>query len=690
MKKLAALTAITFFLLSACNNPIVIPANVAVTLPANQDFFISATAPVAPGAMAETPTILSSATASLTPSPLPSVTPTQTPSITPVPTRKSPYPASLGTPMIDMGFLPISTDNVQILGTVFEVLETVPLHTTVSTDGQKLFLSTTNGLFLYNRQGDTLGTWPAIFSTGIECESCLSSNRDGSRIAIMTRNAGSWEAQIYDVLEGQAKLELAIPIESSYHGDANEASIAISPDGKYLAFMAGPIPLRVIDLETKLQVLVYERAVSGVTFTPDGAYFVIHGHQELLFYDVNTWKQHGNLLLPREDTPFVFSPNGNLLATALATKMRVYTVEKLQMLREINVPPSNADTRQWQISFSDDKTLDGYAVRSNGSGQNATIDSGQWNIEKGETIHLETSTNNSPNAREYLWGASLHLPSITSDLEMNPHTYNAFRFISEGVLLVNSPHSACWFKLPTGESTCFKDAGQVLFATDGTALTEVLKTSNTDLTNRNGELQIQVGAYRVAAVTRNGDWALIDNGLGTDLYTKGKKLPQESVKGKPQGFAENGKLIVFTALEKENTYTITVVDKNSGNAIYQKKDNFLYKPILMTSDGSIYYLQNELDHNQTLLNVIDPITQHTTEITRVALPAKPKTLALSTTGLFAIGQEDGSVLLMTKDGGQSASFQAANSAIDGASFSLDGRFLAVVSAEGLRIYAVLP
>jgi hypothetical protein len=133
-----------------------------------------------------------------------------------------------------------------------------------------------------------------------------------------------------------------------------------------------------------------------------------------------------------------------------------------------------------------------------------------------------------------------------------------------------------------------------------------------------------------------------------------------------------------------------VVDKKTGNYIYQRKDNFLYRPLLMTAAGSIYYMQNELGQNQTVLNVIDPKTQQITEITRLALPSVPQTLTLSTTGLFAIGQKDGSVLVLTLDGGQSASFQAANSPIDALSFSLDGRYLAVASADGISVYAVLP
>jgi WD40 repeat protein len=597
---------------------------------------------------------------------------------------------AMGTALIDTGFVPISVENVPQLGPVFGALATLPHHHAASADGEKLFLTTTNGLFMFDRKGKVLGHWPNILSTQNDCESCISANEDGSRVAVITRNAGMWEAQVYDIRADQASLSLSLPSEKSYQGIPNEASIAISPDDRYLAFKAGPTALRVFDLQTKQTVLEYNRAVNGITFTPDGVSFVIHGGQEMLFYNASTWKQRANLLMPRDDTPYAFSQDGKFFAIALATKMRIFTVDNLQMLREINVPPSNADTRQWQISFANSNTLNGYAIRWDGSHTSATVETGQWNIDSGEQIRLDTTTTSAPNAIEYLWGAPLSLPASPGELEGGTQIYNAFRFVSDGLLLLNSPHSACWLKLPTGETTCFTDAKQVLFAQDGTVLTEVIEPSSTSLKDRSGKTVIQVGPYRIAAITRNGDWALVDTGTSADLYTAGKKLPQESAKGNPQGFAENGNTIVFTALEKENSYTINIVEKKTGNTIYQKKDNFLYKPILMTADGSIYYMQNELDHNRTVLNVIDPKTQKTSEIIRLALPAEPITLALSNTGLFAIGQKDGSVLVMSKDGEQSASFQAANSAIDGLSFSLDGRYIAVASAEGVHIYAVMP
>jgi WD40 repeat protein len=45
---------------------------------------------------------------------------------------------------------------------------------------------------------------------------------------------------------------------------------------------------------------------------------------------------------------------------------------------------------------------------------------------------------------------------------------------------------------------------------------------------------------------------------------------------------------------------------------------------------------------------------------------------------------------MTLDGSQNMTFQGATSSIGGLSFNPSGKFLAVASEEGVRVFAVLP
>lgn len=680
------------FSLAACERPVVIPANVAVTLPPNQNFIISATVPVTPltptmVGPSQTPTLTPTATPTVTPTPTASLTPTWTP----VPTRRSPFPAAQGTPIIDLGFQEINFDNLAQLTPVFTALESTPRHFALSGDREKLFLATSTGLFLFNRQGEVLAHWEQAFTLPIDCETCLSINRDGSRLALMTRNAGSWEAQVYDVAGDTLTSVFALPVEPLYQGLRNEANIAISPDNNFLAFQAGPGTLRVIDLVSKLQVLGYDRRVDGISFTPDGEYFIIHGGPELLFYQVPNWtRPANNLLLPREDVPFTVSPSGKFLAWALPTQVRIYSIEALQIVREINVAPITAKNRVWEIDFSDDQTLRGYAVRPGTAPANPTVETYQWEVKTGKALSAETQVDVLPDPLTWLWGTALTLPSTKGELEAGDTGFQALRFISDTMFMANSPHSACWFKVFTAETTCFKNADQRLFATDGNTYTEILSEKASLLQDRAGVTIFNIGPYRFQVVSRTGEWAVIESGKGVNLYVKGKSFPQEAVKGSFQGFAENADWIALSTLEKENSFTLTMIDKKTGDALFQKPDNFLYPPLLMTADGTVYYLQRDLDQNQTILNYLDPETHKINEYTRFFLPAEPRVLTLSNNGLFAIGQADGAVLVMLKDGGQQASFQAATSAIQGLSFSPNGHFLLVASAEGLRVFAILP
>ncbi len=682
----AALAVIFLALLSACSGPAVIPADLAVTLPPDQNFIVRATLPPTPDAGSLTPAPQDS------PTPAASSTSTLTATPIPAPTHKLPYPAAPGTPVIDLGFQPIVVEQTAHLKPVFS-LQTTPgrRHSAISADGQKLFMSTTNGTFLFNRQGEILAHWPDIFTADIVCSSCISANQDGSRLAVITRSAGFWEAQIYDIQGESATLKLTLPVEPAFQDIPNEAGIAISPDGSFLALRAGKGALRVLDLKTNLQVLNFVRPVNSIGFTPDGNNFVIHSGSQLLFYSVKTWNSSTNLLLPNENTPYAFSPDGRLVAIAMPILLRVYSIEGIKVFSEINIPPSNATNRTWQINFVDNNTLAGYAVRWDTYHTSAIVDSGQWDIKAKKVLNFNTTNSSTPDGLASLWGSSLSLPVTTNILAADTLTYNGFHFISDGILLINSLHTTCWVKLFTADNTCFSDPEHALFSSNANTFKEINTNTSTSLTDfQSNKTAIQVGPYRVAAVNRSGDFALINTGQGTDLYRKAIKLPQESVKGLLQDFAENKNLFVLITAETATNFRITVIDKTTGNATFQLKQKFLYSPVLMTSDGMIYYTQYNLTDNQTALFSLDPKTHDTSQIASLVIPAEPSALALSSTGLFAVGQKDGAVLIMTRDGGQSASFQAGTSAVQALDFSPDGRFLAVASSEGVRVFGVLP
>ena len=268
----------------------------------------------APG-LTETPSPTSTPIPTDTETPTLTATPTITATITPVPTRKSPYPVGLGTLLPDLGFPEIGVETLGKLKPVFRIINQDLWHSAASRDGKQLFAATSNGLVVYDRQGKELAYWPSIILYNLPCGSCLSVNRDGSRFALVTRKDGVWEAQVYNVDGEKAALLFEQPIDAAFHGAANEVRVALSPDGLLLAY-GGDGDTLVIDLGSLKQVFSYPRKTDALVFTPDGVSFAIRRGREMLFWKTATWKNPANLLLPAEDTPYAFSPDGKYLAVA--------------------------------------------------------------------------------------------------------------------------------------------------------------------------------------------------------------------------------------------------------------------------------------------------------------------------------------------------------------------------------------
>ena len=124
-----------------------------------------------------TNTPLPSPTLDLTPSktipppptdvPTATITPSITPTVTLTPTPKIYAPAGPGTPMVDMGFPLITFDSVPQLTPVFQAMKADVRTSAASGDGEKLFVSTSNGLFVFNKAGEQLAYWGNIFTFDI-------------------------------------------------------------------------------------------------------------------------------------------------------------------------------------------------------------------------------------------------------------------------------------------------------------------------------------------------------------------------------------------------------------------------------------------------------------------------------------------------------------------------------------------
>ncbi len=674
-------------LLSACGRPQP-PAEATATLTPEASSTPAPTStlpPIAPPTSRMTITV----EASRTPKSLPSATASLTPGIPNTPT--SPYPVGVTTPIPDPGFLEIIPENVAQLTPIFKIAQQSIWQSAASRDGQLLFVGTNNGMFLYNRQGQELASWPSMIVPNLPCEACMSINSDGSRFALATHKDGKWFAQVYNVYENVPTLLLEKPINAPVRGIVNEVRVAISPDGLLLAYGAAEGDTLLIDMNNSQTLLTNQGGADSATFSPDGAYFVIRRGRLLLFWKTPVWKNPANLQLPEENTPYAFSPDGKRLAIASTDNVRAYALDTLALKREIPIPTPKDLTRAWKITFLDDKILAGYNARWNSAHTKATIDVAQWNLDTGETLQMATNETDSPDALSALWGANISLTKASSG-PVTLSQYNVFRFVDQDQLLVNSLHSACWLTLSSGATTCYDNPKFKVLSSQTEPYLEIRQERSTLIQRTNGDRIFELEAtYPILAVNLDGKYFLVNvNDATTDVYFESRKSGFESLPGSLLTYTENAQKIVFNTMQRSGQGWISMVDKGQLKTTYQKKADFMLKPLALTADNKVYFLQQDVGQQQVFLKVITPPTFAITNLARLTLPAEPQVMSISEKGVFAFGLQDGSVSIVSPDGLQVGSFQAVYTPISGISLTPDGRYLAVASEDGIRIYAVVP
>lgn len=660
-----------------------------------------------------TPTPESSATSTplprptdtLTRTPAPSSTHflTHTPTVSPTagpakptnaipPTATSPYPVGAGTPLPNPGFVEITNDNATKMIPIVKIIQQKVWQSAASRDGKLLFVATNNGMFLYDKQGQQLAHWPSIMLPDQPCASCLSINSDGSRFALMTHRDGKWLAQVYNVLENNESLLFEKIIdETTVQSIPNEARIAISPDGLMLGYGVADNDTLLTDFGSGQTLLTSQGGAASITFSPDGVYYIVRRGREMLFWKTNVWKNPTNLLLPTADSPYAFSADGKRLAVAQTDKILAYTLDTLALTREISIPTPKNLMRNWQLAFLDQNILAGYNERWNSDHSKATIDIAQWNLETGETLQMGTQEVDSPDALSALWGANIPLAEPrTGSLTLGQ--YDAFQFVDPDQLLVNSRHSACWVKLSSGESTCREDKQYRVFSSHTEAYIEVPQPNTTLLKDWNNRLLHTVGApYPILAVNATANYVIINvKDITTDIYGIGEKSPSGSLVGTLLAYAENAVHIVIFTAQKPTGMLVTMIDKRGMQTAYQKKGDFILKPIAMDVNSRVYYIQQDVGQGQFILKTIDGTSYTVNDLARLTLPAEPQAMSISANGILALGLKDGSVAIVSPDGLKVTTFQAVSSPINGISLSADGRTLAVASTDGIRVFAVLP
>lgn len=632
-----------------------------------------------------------------TPTPLPSQTPaiiiptatspaTATATPIPAPTRRSPYPVQLSTPVVDLGFGTISFASVPSLRELIRLETRQARQYTVSPGGEYVLAASASGTALYIRSAGLTFTWPDVTVFDLPCRRCLTITNDGSRFALLARAAGEWQVQVYDVRDGQAILFQALTLQDVFTYQPNTATLALSPDGRLLAYSTRTQPVQVLDLDSGEQVFRHRNVAEQLAFTPDGSKLMSYAGRELLFWDVTTWRNPTRIIAARVDQPWAFSPDGAYLALALPNRIQVYDLATQVVARQINLRTAN--TREWQeVAFLDAQTLHAYAPGSNGY----TV--AVWNVTSGETASFEDRTDPAPGSMEAFWAFSL--PAVAISGEVDIPLIRQLRYVTPESLAISGGGYACWLRLPTGEKQCFMDDSNAVFSSDGLAFRERIGEKNTVLENWQGQLVMETGPYQVYGVNRTADFYIVDvNGEGTYLYAKDRSLPIVSLGGPLRDYAENIQYMAFITLGRGDV-AVTLFDKRNytqaQNVVqYKKTAERILKPVALSVDGGeVYFLESTIRAGEYNLNAIS-LDGQINLLAKITLPAEPEEMAVSPNGLFVLGLKDGSLFFYDSITGNTTLSQYAQEPISRLAFSPDGRFLAVAGTMRLSVLGIVP
>ncbi len=585
------------------------------------------------------------ATATATPTySRPTVAPTAT--ATPRPTRKSPYPVGAATGVLDIGFQPIQVADAADLKPVMSIPQKQIWQSMVSADGQKLFVATSNGIYVYHVGGGLVTNWPELFTISDACAYCMAVNGDGSRFALVARNVGEWEIQIFDVAGIDATIRLTIPVTGAYTGTSNEARLALSPDGNLLAYSIGEDTLSIIDIATGGEVFSYSSSAETVSFSPASTWLVIRNGHILTLYPTQSWKNAItlNISSPSERGEFAISPDEKSIAFLTSSRLKVYSLETQKPIREVALSSYSSPPRSWMIRFNDNSTLGGFGMRWFDFNTRLVLDKIEWDINTGERLRAETQELIEPDMLNVLWGIpEIETPS-QDNLELG--TYVNFQFATSDMLIINEEHSACWLTIPTGDIRCYKDRNNRVFSSVMQAFRETREKYSTTLTQWNsGETVISTDPRPVMAISRDGNFVIMDiRTYTTDIYVRNFKLPSISIAGPMTTYAENTNTLVIGTTISPGLTAITGIQKVPRNVLFQKRGYLIFKPLAMDINGTVYDLQDDGTGGLVSIVSIAPKTYETTVLTTIHTPARPNAMA-EANGVLAIGMQDGSVIL---------------------------------------------
>jgi len=435
-------------------------------------------------------------------------------------------------------------------------------------------------------------------------------------------------------------------------------------------------------------ILEYTGSFQSLHFSQGGQYIYAKRGRELLIWDINSLdKGVRNLLLPSENAAIDFSYGGEYVAVAFSSKIQLYRITPLELAREISITPAITN-RIWQITFSSDETLRGYALQWNSASNTGRVMVAEWAIASGEVINSQEIETDSQNILDDFQNIEFTQEQLTGGLGTDK--YNTMRFVGSDLLLVSNPNVVCTFRFTMGVTDCQSQTDAILHPADGPIFREIRQEKNTLLLGPLGETIFDLDAYPVVWLGRTADFVLLDTGTTTDLYLKGRDLPVQSVPGNFRAAGENNNLIAFLTRQNSELLYLTLVEKSTQKALFQKKDSRLFDLLAMGTNGSIYFLREDLDNNQAILKMIPPGTDEVSDLLSIDLLAEPISMAISPHNILAVGMQDGSVTIISLDSLTQQTFQALQGPVDKIALSPDSRYLAVAGKNGITVFAVIP
>lgn len=280
----------------------------------------------------------------ITPTPPPSNMPTSTPALTPISTSILSLPIGFGTP-IPLS-QPISEANINQIQRIASIPENPERIYRISSDNKLLFIADTHGIDVFNISTQTLekhlpfgvtyNTLPhEIDPYGIN-ESHFSISVSGDILAII-----DFEGVKVISLEGEvlfsSSLEMPFSPNLSPRVVTTSYSLALSPDGEYLALYSSTNGIDVIRLSDGKTIDTPNLIGSCPRFSPNGEILVTMTNNHLEFWNTTDWTKIQDIYYKGYWPLFTFVSDSTILLHNWSNSLEFWDIIHRKRIHTINL-----------------------------------------------------------------------------------------------------------------------------------------------------------------------------------------------------------------------------------------------------------------------------------------------------------------------------------------------------------------